>query len=101
MGNWRYTLVKGEALREYISNEDQENVLDTLKECYKEIHQNFPSEFEDYELEDVIDDIDNEKDNIENYEDYGLTEDDVRENIDYLLGNFYDLCDALRIWISL
>lgn len=98
---WIYTLKAGKPLRSAISNEDYAGVLDQLENAWKEIHKKFPDVYEDYDLEDDIDDINNERDNLENYEDYDMTHDDVIENIDYLLSKLYDFCDEFKIWVDM
>lgn len=102
MAQWKYTLKNGKALRDAIEDgDDYGKVLDLLAACLKEINAKFPDNYEDYSLEEDLDDIENQKDNLENYEEYGMTFDDVEEEINYLLDKFYDLCDALRVWVGL
>ena len=48
-----------------------------------------------------IDDIDNQIDNAVNYEEYDMTEDDVEDEVNYLLDQFYDFCDGARVWVEL
>lgn len=100
MGRWRYTLKSGKAFREAVDSDDFIATLNALKTCYEEIHQQFPEDFDEYDLDDAYDDIDNEIDNVENYMDYDLTQDDVEDNVNYLLDNFYDTCDGLSIWVG-
>lgn len=89
MANWRYTLKCGSALREAIADEDYDRVLDNLKTAWTEIHTQFPDEYADYELENDLEDIE------------AIREDTSEEEIDYLLSNLYDYCDATRIWVEL
>lgn len=101
MGQWQYTLKNGKALRAAIGEEDDYGkVLDALAACLKEINAKFPDDYEDYELEEDLDDIENQRDNLENYADYDMTYEDVEDEINYLLDRFYDLCDGLRIWVG-
>lgn len=101
MNRWKHTLKNGKKLREAINNDDNIQTLEALKECYKEINRIMSSLFDDDDLENVLSEIDNQLDNCENYEDYDMTEDDVQDEINYLLRQFYDLCDNLRIWVDL
>ena len=100
MGRWIYTLKSGEALRNAIEDDDYDKVLDLLAVCLKEINAKFPDDYEDYELEDDLEDIENQRDNLENYADYDMTYEDVEDEINYLLDKFYDLCDGLRVWVG-
>jgi len=101
MAKWKYTLKTGNALRQAIDSEDIEKVLDALKDCYLELNKAMPDWFDEDALEDKIADIDNEFDNLENYENYDMTYDDVEANVDYLLETFYDICDDLKVWVGL
>ena len=102
MAQWKYTLKNGKALRAAIQDEDDYGkVLDLLAACLKEINAKFPDDYEEYELEEDLEDIENQRDNLENYAEYDMTFDDVEEEINYLLDKFYDLCDALRVWVGL
>jgi len=102
MAQWKYKLRNGKALRDAIeADEDYDKVLDLLIACLKEINAKFPDRYDSSDLETDIDDIENQRDNLENYEDYDMTFEDVQDEINYLLNDFYDLCDALRVWVSL
>lgn len=98
---WKYKLKSGPELRTAINEENYANVLNCLEKAWREINKQFPDEYEDYELDNDLEDIENERDNLLNYEDYDLTIDEVEDNINYLLTNFYDYCDATGIWIEL
>lgn len=91
MAKWRYTLKAGEDLRKAIDDEEPREVLENLKECWREIHNEFPDEYDDYELES----------DIENIEDVECNDDIDYEDIDYLLSELYDYCDNCRIWIEM
>ena len=84
-----------------INDDDNVQTLEALKECYKEINRIMVSVFDDDDLEDILSEIDNQLDNCKNYEDYDMTEDDVQDEINYLLRQFYDFCDDWRIWVDL
>lgn len=101
MANWKYKLVTGKALRDAIDNEDSKNTLNCLRKCYEEIHKLMPDLYDEDDLADDISEIDNQLDNLENYEEYDMTEEDCQDEINYLLQDFYDYCDDNRIWIGL
>ena len=100
-GKWIYTLKAGKSLRSAIDDEDYDSVLTELKSCWKEINNNFPEEFDESDLDEVLEDIDNERDNLYNYEDYDMDFEDVEDNINYLLNDLYDFCDAFNIWVEI
>lgn len=97
---WAYTLNSGKELRTAIRRDDPGAVLEALKSCFRELHRKLPEDFDEYDLDEVFDDIDNERDNLYNYEDYDMTYQDVLDNIDYILNNLYDICNALDVWID-
>lgn len=101
MGKWKYTLKNGNVLRRAIDDGNIEKVLNTLKEFYTEINTALPDYFDEYDLEDKIEDIDNELDNYYNYDEYDMTLQDVEDNVDGLLYNFYDFCDDLKVWVEI
>lgn len=98
---WKYTLKSGKALRNAINEDDNIETLNVLKTCYQEINRAMPDLYDEGDLENDIEDIDNQIDNCVNYEDYDMTEEDVEDEINYLLSNFYDLCDNLSIWVDI
>lgn len=89
MADWRYSLKCGTELREAIHDEDYDRILDNIETAWKEIHKRFPDEYEDYELECDLEDLE------------AVREYPSEEEIDYLLSNLYDYCDATRIWVAL
>jgi hypothetical protein len=95
MAKWKYTLNSGKTLREAIENEDMEQVVKCLLLCYRELLDKLDEwDEEDYEI-----DI---HDSIGVLMAYELCPDEDDE--DYLndqLEEFYDLCDELRVWITL
>lgn len=101
MGKWEYKLNSGVTLRDAIDANSKEETLNALRKCYQEIHEKIPDDYDDDDLDDDIADIDNELDNLENYEDYDMTLDDIEDNINGLLNKFYDYCDAFKIWVGL
>lgn len=101
MGKWNYKLDSGKALREAIDNDDSENTLNCLRKCYEEIHKLIPDIYDEDDLADDISEINNQLDNLANYEEYNMTEEDCQDEINDLLSDFYDFCDDNRIWIGL
>lgn len=91
MANWKYTLKCGKKLREAIYNDDAYEILRYLAEAWKEIHSQFPDEYDEFNLENDLDEIDalRENDNIED------------DDVNYLLSDLYDYCDGTRIWIDM
>jgi len=57
--------------------------------------------YDEDNLENDVEEIENQLDNCENYEDYEMSEDDILVEINYMLRNFYDFCDANNIWVGL
>lgn len=90
MANWRYTLKVGKRLRKAVHGENVNEVFEALKEAWREIHEQFPDEYDEDDLEMEIEDIEAVQSDDADYED-----------IDYLLDNLYDYCDNTRIWIEM
>lgn len=101
MARWKYTLKAGKDLREAISDDDNLRTLEMLEKCWREINAQFPDDFDEDDLQNELDDIENQKDNVENYEDYDMTEEDLQDEINYLLDNFYEYCDNTGIWVEI
>ena len=85
--NWQYTLTCGKDLRDAIEAEDLEGVIWQLKNCYEELR--------DHAL---IDDDDFER-YTEDFDYYDFDDEDIEDSIDWELGQFYDLCDNINVWI--
>jgi len=97
--NWKHQLPSGAKLRKAIEDEDYATLKSTLMDCYREINQLIPDDFEEYELEDKLEELeilDTEPD-----EEIDIDEQDVEDNWNYELDTFYDICDAYNIWIPL
>ena len=101
MANWVYNLKNSKPLRQAIHDEDYNEVLDSLINCFTEINRRFPEEYDSSDLDTDLEDIENVRDNLDNYEDYDMSFEDAIDGIDYMLNDLYDLCDALRIWIEI
>ena len=91
MKRWKYTLKMGKRLRSAILDENTENILSILIEAWKEIHNQFPNIYDEYDLERDVEDIEFVKEN----------DDGDYKDIDYLLSQLYDYCDGARIWIDI
>ena len=89
MRNWRYTLKSGVQLRKAVKEENVNAVCEALEAAWKEIHSQFPDEYEEYELENDLENVAEVRDS-----------EDI-EQADYLLGELYDYCDNTRIWVEL
>ena len=100
MRRWIYKLMAGKQLRQAISDDDMTATLETLKECWKEINKAMPDIYDEDDLENDLEELDNQLDNCNNYEDYSMTEDDVQEEINWQLSRFYDFCDEYGIWVE-
>lgn len=93
MGRWRYTLKFGEALRNAIDEEDYDAILSALVACFTELNKALPEDYDEYELENDLEDIAAIRENFEDGE-------DVEDDINYKLDELYDLGDGLRVWIG-
>ena len=100
MTKWKCKLSTGAALRTAIDDDNNEEILQRLKKCYEEIYKLMPNVYEEDLYEDLSE-IDNQLDNLENYEDYDMTLQDCEHAINYLLSNFYDFCDNNLVWVGL
>lgn len=98
---WKIELVSGPALKDAVRNDDMELTLDCLADCWREINEKMPDIYEDDDLEKDLEEIENQRDNLENYDEYGMSYEDVEDEINYLLNEFYDFCDNTRIWVGL
>lgn len=101
MSKWVYKLNNGKALRDAVDEDDFLETLLVLRKCYEEIHKHIPDIYDEDDLAENIDDIENQIDNLNNYEEYDMTLDDCEDEINDLLNDFYNFCDAMRIWVDL
>lgn len=91
MAKWNYELSEKTArfLRNAIRDDDFLAVCVALQQAYQEINEMCPEYYDEYDLQEDIEEID-----------YIDTEDAYAEDeINYALNDFYDLCDNLRIWV--
>lgn len=89
-GGWNYTLKSGKALRTAIDKEDYAELKNALGAAYKEINKALPEGFDEDELEEKLTDLE-----------FLDLDSDAEDDWNYELSDFYDLCDALRIWVSI
>lgn len=90
---WTYTLENGGRLRKAIRNEDYEEIIESIYDCYKELRNNNIIDEEDYR---------NYTEELDMYvRDDFMSWDDPEEIINYELNDLYDLCDNLNVWVSL
>lgn len=100
MGKWAVTLTSGKALREAIDEENIIQCFECLKSCYQELHNKLPETFTDEDLDMALVDIDYQLEDLQDLDDPDMYE-DAAEEFDYLLDDFYDLCDALNVWVGM
>lgn len=91
MAKWRKTCYKFKEVRELIYKADTVGIMKSLKE----ICDRYANEYDDFawDFERLADEIEEEMEDLENIEE----NEDVA---DYYLSEFYDLCDAARIWLE-
>ena len=87
---WKKTLNPKIAmnLRNAVRNGDIPKIKEALKEAFRELYRISPDDFYEDEIDEKIEDID-------------FIDDDDEEEIDGILGRFYDICDDLSIWIPI
>lgn len=87
---WKKTLNPKIAmkLRNAVRSGDIPKIKEALKEAFRELYRISPDDFYEDEIDEKIEDID-------------FIDDDDEEEIDGILGRFYDICDDLSIWIPI
>lgn len=93
MAKWDKTCKKFSAVREMIREADTIGIMKSLLNICRDYSKDEEYDFA-YDFETLGDEIEDEL----------LDEDNVREDediADYYLGEFYDLCDAARIWLAM
>ena len=101
MSKWAVTIMSGKALRDAIYNDDTEKCYECLKDCYQELHDALPDEFTDVDLDMRLADIEEQLEIFHNLDDYDVDKEECEEEFNYLLDDFYDLCDDLRVWVGM
>lgn len=114
MKNWKYKLQAGKKLRELIYSEEMEGeelevaILKQLQVCYQELleKENLFDEYDRDRIEENLNVLDGDDQLVHLYYgrdpewfDYGF--DSAEELVNSRLDEFYDLCDALDIWVVL
>ena len=103
---WKYRLeFAGKELRRLINDggETLENIVAIYKqmiaclERWKKILRKSDKENWEYAIETMIDDLECAYPDLE---DKSLNYHEEEENLNYYLRDFYDLCDAARVWIG-
>lgn len=105
MANWKYNLgYKGEVLKGLINGEETlKNIIAIYKQmiiCLEYLNKKLlESDREDweYEIEAMIEDLQCACPDIE---DNDLDYYDERDNLNFCLKDFYDMCDDARVWIG-
>lgn len=97
MGKWAVTLNSGKALRDAIDEEDIIKCFECLKACYQELHDKLPDTFTDVDLDMALEDVDMQLSDLEDPDMY----EDAEDELNYLLDDFYDLCDNLNVWVGM
>lgn len=97
MGKWAVTLNSGKALREAIDEEDIIKCFECLKACYQELHDKLPDTFTDVDLDMALEDVDMQLSDLEDPD----ASEDAEDELNYLLDDFYDLCDNLNVWVGM
>ena len=105
---WRHELISGTELRKALEDFDDFDIktaipaLDALIKACDEAKQ-YVDEYDAKQLEGIKDEVMSHRDTIsdsnfdeDEYENY-----EPQEEIDYLLDQFYDICDANKIWVKL
>ena len=88
MVKWDKRCTEFKKVREYINAEENDKILPALLDICKKYAE------EDW---DFADDFDRLAEDIEVVADDDLDDDDI----DFYLDDFYDLCDAARVWLEL
>lgn len=97
---YRYSLKNGKSLKNAAEAMELEKVLSILEKCWKEIHEQFPEEYDKVDLGDNLDDIERETDNLQYFEDYDLTYEEVVDNINDLIKDLNYYCKISNIFVD-
>ena len=88
-GRWVYTLKCSKALRDAIEEEDYEAIITVLQLAYDEL---FDAE---------LIDLDDRTTYIDELDYYDVEDEEIADDLDYELAEFYDLCDAIGVWVEI
>lgn len=100
MAKWDYTLKVGRKLRSAIASGDIPVILNQIENAYIEIHDEFPQYLTTEDLDEIIEEIEEVRQDCTDSSDWEFPY-DAEENVDYLLDNLYNLCDDMRIWVDI
>lgn len=89
--NWKFTIKSGHQLRELIGSGNYNALFDAMIAVWKDIHRVVPEDFDEFDLQDAIDEI-------ESVRGCNVI---VNDEIDGLLTEIYDFCDAYDLWLEL
>lgn len=105
---WKYQIDKSIAfrLRDALEADvtDYEELREAIKACYDDIHAAMPEVFDEDDCNDAKEELDwlstSEDDSDADFDDPEyMDEDELEDSWNYALGDLYDLCDALNVWI--
>jgi len=97
MAKWNFTIENGTALREAIYNDSVKQTVRCLYNCFKELYDKMTDEDKDYYKYDI-------EDTMEILMLYRFDKDcdeDEKDNINYYLQEFYNICDDVRAFVAL
>lgn len=96
---WKYEIPGAIAngLRKGITDQDYPEIKTYLTKAWQAVNKMMPEDFTDDELDDKISDFEFYEIEPNEYAD----EQDIIDNWDYELSDFYDFCDAYGVWIPL
>lgn len=97
---YRYSLKNGKALKNAAEELEVEKVLSILEKCWREIREQFPEEYDEIDLANNLDDIEREADNLQYFEDYDLTYEEVVDNINDLVKDLNYYCKISNIFVD-
>ena len=97
---YRYSLKNGKSLKNAAEEVDIKKILSALEKCWREIHKQFPEEYDDTDLENNLDDIEREEDNYQYFEDYDLTYEEVVDNVNDLIKDLNYYCKISNIYVD-
>lgn len=101
MAQWRYTLKISSDLRDAIAEKNYEDLLECLRKAWSEIYYKFPNEFDWDDLRNNMSPIMIEKDNLLNYKDSDMTEEERGKRVNNLVKNLTDYCNMMGILVDI
>ena len=101
MAQWRYILKISSDLRDAIAEKNYEDLLEYLGKAWSEIYYKFPNEFDWDDLRNNMSPIMIEKDNLLNYKDSDITEEERGKRVNILVKNLTDYCNMMGILVDI